>query len=112
MDFEKLNLQSVVSEKTENSVEEEPLSSDYQNIRNEALAIIDMKLDVIKEKLGANAPELAAYKAAQEKLSDNKYIINQAKVNNWEKIRGQVGDPEEIDRKLAQGLVASASSLH
>lgn len=109
MNFEKLNLQPV-QESPETDKFKEQLSDDYQEIRAEALAIIDEKLVLMKEKLSANAPEVAAYEAAKEKLNNDQFILSAAKINNWEKLRDQAEDVAEADKRLAQGLARSALS--
>ena len=100
-------IQSVETEKYQ-----EKLSSDYQNIRDEALKIIDLKIAIIKDELGPNAPEIARYEAAKDKIANDQYIIGLANVNNWQKLRDDAEDLDEKDKSLAQGIVDSALNLH
>lgn len=111
MNFEKINIQPAAGVSETQDFKEQP-SSDYQNIRNEAMAMIDQKIMLMKDELGPNALEIAAYETAKDKLNDDQYIINLAKVNNWQKSREQAEDPEEEDKKLARGLVTSVLNLH
>jgi hypothetical protein len=97
-----------VEESPETEQYKERLSADYQNIRNEAIKIIDQKMLLIKDELGSNAPEIDSYEAAKEKLMDDQYILSVAKINNWEKIREQDGDDEGVIR----GLVTTGLSQH
>jgi hypothetical protein len=105
---EQLNLQPAVGEAEDNKEKEVKLSVDYQNIRNEALALIDIKIS----DMGSGASEVARYEAAKERLKDNHFVASQAKVNNWEKIREKSDDFEEADKKLAKGLIFSALELN
>ncbi|HRY52430.1 MAG TPA: hypothetical protein P5089_01090 [Candidatus Portnoybacteria bacterium] len=109
---EQLNLQPVAGEVENNKEAEVKLSVDYQNIRNEAIAMMDVKMAIIKDELGAGSPEIAAYEAAKQKLGDNQFVSNLAKVNNWGKIREASDDIEEADKRLAKGLINAALELN
>lgn len=104
-----------VKESPENEQAEERLSDEFQRVKEGAIEIINKKISQIEEKLGADAPEMAAYERAKIKLKKNQYIVNLAEVNRWQDLLDRVKSQEEKDMQyklLAQGLANSALSLH
>jgi hypothetical protein len=114
MNFEKMSSNRAQSAEETQETEEfnERLSSDYQNIRNDAVALIDQRILLMKDELGPDAPEIAKYEAAKEKLRDDQYVLNAARANNWQHSREWSSDIEEEDKKLANGLMLSVLALH
>jgi hypothetical protein len=88
--------------------EQPKLSSDYDNIRNEAISMLEQRILLIKDSIGSDSPEIKKFKEATSRLEDNSFVLETAKANNWLKLR-DYSDDEEIDTKLSSALMKAAT---
>jgi hypothetical protein len=109
--MEKTNIKPSI-ETPETETFKKKLSLDYQNIRKEALAMLEQKIILMKDELGADTLEMVKYEAAKEKINDDQWILDSAEYNSWELHRTQTKDLEEEDKVLARKLAESALDLH